>query len=69
MSLLTVSVPFKFGSCALIGFPGSCGDFQDSDVIFAMDKGRIVEFGAHSELLKKRGLYYELVQRQRDTEE
>ena len=35
-----------------------------SDVIFVVDKGRIVEQGAHSELLTKRGLYASLLRRQ-----
>ena len=34
---------------------------KDSDMIFVMDKGEIVEQGCHSELLKNKSLYYELV--------
>jgi ATP-binding cassette subfamily B protein len=33
---------------------------QDADVIVVMDAGRIVETGNHSELLKRKGKYYEL---------
>lgn len=32
----------------------------DSDIIFAIDKGRLVEYGTHSELIEKKGLYYRL---------
>ena len=37
---------------------------QTSDVIVAIDKGHVVEFGSHSELMKKEGLYYQLVMNQ-----
>ncbi|MFL5350538.1 MAG: peptidase domain-containing ABC transporter [Hyalangium sp.] len=33
----------------------------DADVILVMDKGRLVEQGTHTELMAKRGSYYELV--------
>ncbi len=33
---------------------------RDADVIVVMDKGRIKEKGTHSELLEKKGIYYEL---------
>lgn len=32
----------------------------DSDNIFVIDKGRIVESGTHEELLSNRGIYFEL---------
>lgn len=34
---------------------------KDSDMIFVVDKGEIVEQGCHSDLLKNKALYYELV--------
>lgn len=34
---------------------------QKADMIYVFDAGRIVENGTHSELLKKRGRYFELV--------
>jgi ATP-binding cassette subfamily B (MDR/TAP) protein 1 len=34
---------------------------QNADVIFVLDDGRVVEHGAHSELVKKRGIYWEMV--------
>ena len=33
---------------------------RDADMIVVMDKGRIQETGNHTELLKKKGKYYEL---------
>lgn len=41
---------------------------KDSDVILVMRDGNIVEQGTHSELLKKRGFYYELYNSQFPTE-
>ena len=38
------------------------------DVVYVMDKGRIVESGTHAELLQKRGTYWKLYQRQLMTE-
>ena len=35
-----------------------------ADQIFVMDKGRIVERGTHSELLSKKGLYYDVYMNQ-----
>ena len=37
-----------------------------ADCILVMDKGRIVESGAHQELLQKKGMYYELYHAQFD---
>lgn len=37
---------------------------QDADLIVVMDKGRIAETGNHSELIEKRGKYYELYRTQ-----
>lgn len=36
----------------------------DSDVIFVMDAGKVVEKGTHKELLEQRGIYYGLYQLQ-----
>ncbi|MEO6437345.1 MAG: ABC transporter ATP-binding protein [Tepidisphaeraceae bacterium] len=35
-----------------------------ADVIVAMDGGRIIEVGTHSELMDRRGFYFEMVERQ-----
>ncbi|XP_073813685.1 mitochondrial potassium channel ATP-binding subunit [Musca autumnalis] len=37
---------------------------RNADLIVVLDKGRIVESGKHSELMAKRGLYYDLVRQQ-----
>jgi ATP-binding cassette subfamily B (MDR/TAP) protein 1 len=34
---------------------------QNADVIFVLDDGRVVENGTHSELVKKRGVYWDMV--------
>ena len=34
---------------------------QNADVIAAMENGKVMELGSHSELMEKGGLYYELV--------
>ena len=36
----------------------------NADLICVVDEGRVHEMGAHEELLARRGLYYELYQRQ-----
>ena len=33
---------------------------QRADLIVVLDQGRVAEVGSHSELLAKRGLYYEM---------
>ena len=37
---------------------------QDFDLIYVMNKGKVVEIGNHSSLLSKRGLYYKLFKKQ-----
>ncbi|RFU29279.1 hypothetical protein B7463_g7075, partial [Scytalidium lignicola] len=37
---------------------------QNADVIFVLDDGRVVENGTHSELVKKRSVYWEMCQNQ-----
>ena len=33
----------------------------NADVIYAFDKGKIAEFGTHTELMNRKGIYYNLV--------
>jgi ATP-binding cassette subfamily B protein len=42
---------------------------QDADWIFVLDEGKVTEQGTHSELLEKRGTYYEVYQKQLIEEE
>ena len=34
---------------------------QNADVIITLDKGQLVEYGPHNNLMERRGLYYGLV--------
>jgi len=34
---------------------------QNADVIFVLGDGKVLERGTHTELLKQRGLYYQMV--------
>ncbi len=33
----------------------------NADIIFAFDKGKVVEYGTHEELMQRKGVYYNLV--------
>ena len=38
----------------------------EADLIITMDKGKIIEKGTHKELIKNKGLYFNLLDKQRD---
>ncbi len=38
----------------------------NADIIYAIDKGEIVEFGSHDELMSNKGLYFNLVVNQQN---
>ena len=38
---------------------------QNADVIFVLGEGKLLEKGNHTELLKKRGVYWQMVRRSR----
>ncbi|HHV95566.1 MAG TPA: hypothetical protein GXX37_03680, partial [Clostridiaceae bacterium] len=40
---------------------------RNADRLIVLDNGRIAEVGTHSELLRKKGIYYKLVMAQRQT--
>lgn len=42
---------------------------KNADVIVVIDNGRIKEQGSHHDLMKLKGLYYELVKQQEKKEE
>lgn len=37
---------------------------QNADIIYVVDKGEIIEYGTHSQLMQKEEFYYQLVQAQ-----
>ena len=39
---------------------------RNADHIMVLDSGRVAEYGTHEDLLDRRGLYYELVNKQLD---
>jgi len=41
------------------------GGVKSADEIMVLDSGKITEKGNHEELMKKRGLYYEMYESQR----
>jgi len=34
---------------------------KNADIIFAIEKGKIAEFGSHDELMMRKSIYYDLV--------
>lgn len=42
---------------------------KNADVIYAFDQGVVAEYGSHDELMKKKGIYYNLVINQERTKE
>ena len=40
---------------------------RDADMLAVISEGEVVEYGSYAELLKKRGIYYNLVMAQRQT--
>ena len=41
---------------------------RNADLIVGLDRGEVVEYGDHEELMERRGLYYELVTAQQRKE-
>lgn len=41
---------------------------RNADLIIALDKGEVMEYGNHNDLLERKGLYYELVTAQQRKE-
>jgi ABC-type multidrug transport system ATPase subunit len=41
---------------------------KNADIIVGLDRGEVVEYGTHDELMQKKGLYYELVIAQSEKE-
>jgi len=38
---------------------------RNADKLMVLDRGKLVEFGTHGELLEQKGIYYRLVMAQR----
>ena len=41
---------------------------KNADIIIGLDRGKVVEYGTHNELMQHQGLYYELVTVQSEKE-
>jgi ABC-type multidrug transport system fused ATPase/permease subunit len=41
---------------------------RNADLIIALDKGEVIEYGTHDDLMERKGLYYELVTAQTQKE-
>lgn len=41
---------------------------RNADIIVSFDRGEVVEYGTHNELMEKKGLYYELVNAQSEND-
>ncbi|WP_072281791.1 hypothetical protein [Rappaport israeli] len=54
---------------SIISISHRLASIAHADQILVMDKGRIVEQGKHSELLAKKGLYYQLWHSQHTSEQ
>jgi ABC-type multidrug transport system ATPase subunit len=42
---------------------------KNADIIVGIEKGQVVEYGSHNELMQRKGLYYELVTAQTEKEQ
>ena len=51
------------GSKTIVMVAHRFSTIEDADVIFVLDKGRLVEKGDYSSLMKRRGLFYRLSKR------
>jgi ATP-binding cassette subfamily B (MDR/TAP) protein 1 len=49
------------GSSTVIAVAHRLATIQNADVIFVLGSGKLLETGSHSELLSKRGVYYQMV--------
>lgn len=59
----------KLGGCSKLIVAHRVSAVKDADEIIFLDNGRIAERGTHSELMKKRGLYFDTYVAQYNTEE
>lgn len=59
----------KLSGCSKIIVAHRISAVKDADEIIVLDNGRIAERGTHSELMKKRGMYFETYVAQYNTEE
>lgn len=59
-----VSQHFKNIGCTRIVIAHRLSTIIDSDVIYVMDSGKIIESGTHETLMSKKGIYYDLYKTQ-----
>lgn len=63
---LKISNYFFNTGCTCIVIAHRLSTIKDSDIIFVMDDGRIVESGNHEDLLQMKGKYYSLYSEKSD---
>jgi len=59
-SMILRDLSRQLENVTLIVITHNLAAIKDSDVIFVMDEGKIVESGEHATLMKRKGLYYRL---------
>ncbi len=59
-SMILKDLSYQLSNVTLIVITHNLAAIKESDTIFVMDKGRVVESGDHENLMRKKGLYYRL---------
>ena len=59
-SMILKDLSYQLSNVTLIVITHNLAAIKESDTIFVMDEGRVVESGDHENLMRKKGLYYRL---------